>query len=249
MNFNIIGSCSLTINHFNNGPVTRSLEICEIPLKSLFGPFNQTISAYIMDVCPPIASSPIDFSAMPHLSELQFADFYDSSQPKRVDILVGFDALYSLLTDEVRRGPAGTPVALGTQFGWALNGPYPLQPSNFSRAQNQVLITQTVKQPSSSPPKHVSDPVVRVARQSVLARPDSAHVRSCLAVMDRDHSEPSQIVCPKRLEYLLALDALHQLINCKGRQNQQGYPPALVGWNRKRPQFGVQTNEAEMRDR
>ena len=149
MNFNIIGSSSLTISHFNNVPVTRSLEICEIPLKSLFGPFNHTISAYIMDVCPPIASSPIDFSAMPHLSELQFADFYDSSQPKRVDILVGFDALYSLLTDEMRRGPAGTPVALGTQFGWALNGPYPLQPGNFSCAQSQVLLTQTVKQPSS----------------------------------------------------------------------------------------------------
>ena len=144
MNFPIIGSSSLTVSHFNNGSVSRSLQICEIPLKSVFGPFNHTISAYIMDVCHPLTSSPVNISALPHLSGLKFADSYESSQPKQVDILIGFDVLYSFLTDKVRRGPAGTPVALDTKFGWALNGPYLLQPINFSREQSQVLHTQTV---------------------------------------------------------------------------------------------------------
>ncbi|XP_076652421.1 uncharacterized protein LOC143358832 [Halictus rubicundus] len=57
----------------------------------------------------------------PHIRGLPLAD-PDFANPARVDVLLGADVC-GLLFRERRVGPAGTPVAVRTPFGWTLIGP------------------------------------------------------------------------------------------------------------------------------
>merc|ERR1711867_197884 len=47
-----------------------------------------------------------------------------SSEPKQLDLLIGFDHMYDILTGSFLRGPRGAPVDLESRFGWFLHGPY-----------------------------------------------------------------------------------------------------------------------------
>ncbi|XP_074658631.1 uncharacterized protein LOC141911540 [Tubulanus polymorphus] len=58
----------------------------------------------------------------PHLRGVHFSEFYYKDGSVDVDILIGADFYWSVMTGEVRRSNRG-PVALGTKFGWTLSGP------------------------------------------------------------------------------------------------------------------------------
>ncbi|XP_074657117.1 uncharacterized protein LOC141910285 [Tubulanus polymorphus] len=58
----------------------------------------------------------------PHLRGVHFSEFYYKDGSVDVDILIGADYYWSVMTGEVRRSNRG-PVALGTKFGWTLSGP------------------------------------------------------------------------------------------------------------------------------
>ena len=49
-------------------------------------------------------------------------EHYDRDETLPVDILVGIDQFYSLVTDVKIRGPVNSPVAVQTHFGWILHG-------------------------------------------------------------------------------------------------------------------------------
>ena len=57
-----------------------------------------------------------------HLSGLQLADYLTETTPADVDILIGSDQYWQLVTGEVRRGDSG-PMAIYTRLGWVLSGP------------------------------------------------------------------------------------------------------------------------------
>ena len=71
-------------------------------------------------VCSPI-SNLVDLSHYPHLNGLALANSVDVSS-KRIDILIGADHYYDIVTGEVIRGSAG-PVAISSKLGWLLSGP------------------------------------------------------------------------------------------------------------------------------
>ena len=58
----------------------------------------------------------------PHLSGLEFADEPGDGEELHVDVLVGSDHYWDLITGRVRRGSDG-PVAIDTKLGWVLSGP------------------------------------------------------------------------------------------------------------------------------
>ena len=47
----------------------------------------------------------------------------DSGHGGDLDILIGCDYYWGLITGKVKVGPIGEPVGLETQFGWVLNAP------------------------------------------------------------------------------------------------------------------------------
>ena len=147
MQFPVVHRTPLTVHHFNKGSVERTFDVCNIRLESVLSGASLNISALVSEVCQPISSPAIDFSRLPHTKGLSFSDRYSSSQDKPVDVLIGYDFLYDLLTDSVRRGPRGLPVALNTRFGWTLHGPYSRQSLGRSQESSHVCISE-VREPN-----------------------------------------------------------------------------------------------------
>lgn len=57
-----------------------------------------------------------------HLTGLHLADHSDGNSPLQIDILIGCDHYWELITGKVRRGESG-PTAIQTHLGWVLSGP------------------------------------------------------------------------------------------------------------------------------
>ena len=57
-----------------------------------------------------------------HLSRLDLADTLDNKAPMKVEMLIGSDIYWDLVTGETIRGQSG-PVAVNTRLGWELSGP------------------------------------------------------------------------------------------------------------------------------
>ena len=64
----------------------------------------------------------LDVESYPHLRGLQLADSsLVNDIPTNVDILIGSDHYFDVVTDEICRGNKG-PVAINTIFGWVISG-------------------------------------------------------------------------------------------------------------------------------
>ncbi|KRZ83330.1 hypothetical protein T08_6177 [Trichinella sp. T8] len=72
-------------------------------------------------ICGKIRQAPVKLSEWPHLSNLPVADQYEE-RTLTIDVLIGLDYYFNLVGGDVRRGPAGGPVAIHSQLGWILCG-------------------------------------------------------------------------------------------------------------------------------
>ena len=75
-------------------------------------------------ICNPLTAQPINHSKQTydHLIGLELADSAESSDVLDVDILIGSDSYWDLVTGQVVRGDGG-PTAIHTKVGWILSGP------------------------------------------------------------------------------------------------------------------------------
>ena len=88
------------------------------------GGFLGLLAVVVPHICDPVQTQPIAFArgAYQHLANLELADPGETSGELEVDLLVGCDHYWSIVTGRVIRGPSGS-VATETQFGWVLSGP------------------------------------------------------------------------------------------------------------------------------
>ena len=83
------------------------------------------MSAYsIPMICEPLSGQTVDLAKNRYdfLSDLHLADYSREAGPAEVDILIGSEQYWQLVTGRVRRGNSG-PMALHTRLGWVLSGP------------------------------------------------------------------------------------------------------------------------------
>ena len=75
-------------------------------------------------ICEPLNCQPVSFSQenFEHLAGLDLADSSDGRSRLEIDILIGSDQYWELITGEIRQGNFG-PVAIHTELGWVLSGP------------------------------------------------------------------------------------------------------------------------------
>ena len=75
-------------------------------------------------ICEPISSQPINASveSHDHLLKLELADSADGNSHLPVDLLIGCDYYWDLVTGSICRGVQG-PTAIHTKLGWVLSGP------------------------------------------------------------------------------------------------------------------------------
>jgi hypothetical protein len=95
-------------------------------------------------ICEPLATQPIPacIEENQHLASLDLADFADTSSRFKVDILIGSDYYWSLVTGEICRGDSG-PIAIHTKLGWVLSGPIALSDSEQSSVN--LITTHVLK--------------------------------------------------------------------------------------------------------
>ena len=75
-------------------------------------------------ICNLLVSQPINYARdhYDHLLGIELADSADLGYVLEVDMLIGSDLYWSLVTRRVRRGRSG-PMGVHTRIGWILSGP------------------------------------------------------------------------------------------------------------------------------
>ena len=121
------GEKCMTIATF--GAAQGQVQTCEyvkVGLRLRNGQSKHLTLFSVPTICEPLTQHIVnDFrDVYPHLKGLDFADATDSACELHVDILIGSDSYWELVTGRVRRGTDG-PVALETRLGWVLSGPIP----------------------------------------------------------------------------------------------------------------------------
>ena len=84
-----------------------------------------TLSLYVVPtICEPLVGQPVAacIGKKPRLMGLELADFLTSGSTLPVDVLIGSDYYWELVTGSVSRGSSG-PTAIHTKLGWVLSGP------------------------------------------------------------------------------------------------------------------------------
>ena len=119
------GEQSLLISTF--GTVSEQAKV--YPLVSvgvhLKGYPNASLSLYVVPtICEPLSGQPVTATveADDHLMGLDLADVADGISSLPVDILIGCDHYWDLVTGSICRGKTG-PIAIHTKLGWVLSGP------------------------------------------------------------------------------------------------------------------------------
>ena len=96
-------------------------------------------------ICDPLQSQSIAEAThtYAHLKGLELADYGTGEDNVEVDILVGSDQYWSLVSGRVVRGEHG-PTAIETKLGWVLSGPIP-EGIQVDRHQSNLVTTHVLK--------------------------------------------------------------------------------------------------------
>ena len=135
------GEHQLSIAAF--GSCREKPKVCPIVNVGLMTKGNSIVhlSLFVVPmICEPLVTQPIStcIEENRHLASLDLADFADTSSNLEVDILIGSDYYWSLVTGEICCGDSG-PIAIHTKLGWVLSGPIATTDSE----QSSVNLTTT----------------------------------------------------------------------------------------------------------
>ena len=108
-------------------------------------------------ICEPLAGQPIS-ACVELLATLDLADISDGSSSLEVDVLIGSDYYWSLVTGEVCRGNGG-PIAIQTKLGWVLSGP--LSVSGPGHSSVNLITTHVLKADALQPELNPLDDTLR----------------------------------------------------------------------------------------
>eukprot|EP00794_Sanderia_malayensis_P016989 gene16989-18701_t len=107
-----------------------TLQVCDLTQIAVRSPFTDEVTyvdVYVVPmVCAPLTRQVIKeaVNLYPHLQRIPLADFNPNGEELDVQILIGADAIWNLMTGRSIRGELG-PVALETKLGWVLSGTVP----------------------------------------------------------------------------------------------------------------------------
>ena len=121
------GSQVLSIAAF--GANREQTKVCPIVSVGvcLKGYADTSLSLYVVPmICKPLSCQPITASIETNkrLASLDLADSAEGESPLPVDVLIGCDYYWELVTGQISRGKGG-PTAIQTKLGWVLCGPAP----------------------------------------------------------------------------------------------------------------------------
>ena len=122
---------NLNLNTFGKEQYKRRQ--CDLVKVNIRGQDGTDIEIYAL-------SSPMICS--PHLQELQLSEFSQEEPVDHIDILIGSDHYWDVVTGDISRENDG-PVALDSKFGWLLSGP-------LKRRENSVITNLAIQKVAST---------------------------------------------------------------------------------------------------
>ena len=139
LGLNSLGTETLNLNTFGDDRVTK--QRCDkVKIKLQAKPETVEISALTFSkICSPL-SMKLDVESYPHLRGLQLADSsLVNDIPTNIDILIGSDHYFDVVTDEICRGDKG-PVAINTILGWVISGPTQKDIKDDASSANLIIL-------------------------------------------------------------------------------------------------------------
>ena len=124
----------------------KEVDIILIKVRTLVGHPDILIEAVVVPVvCAPLPNQNTKTVKMshPHLQNLFLADFSDDEN-KEVDILLGLDYYWSIVSGFTIHSGPGSPVASYTSLGWVLSGVSKLPPSQGVNSLTTVCLKASV---------------------------------------------------------------------------------------------------------
>ena len=117
-------------------------EIVELGLKLKNGDDLKLVALVVPFICNPLTAQPISHSKdrYCHLLGLDLADSAEIDDVLDVDILIGSDSYWTLVTGRVLRGANG-PMAIHSKVEWILSGPVDKQETTVNLTFNSILTT------------------------------------------------------------------------------------------------------------
>ena len=99
-------------------------EVVRVGVKAKLGPDKRLALFVVPHICDALTAQPISTCTekYDHLVQIDLADAADGNSQLEVDILVGCDHYWDLVTGKTLRGEGG-PIAIQTTLGWVLSGP------------------------------------------------------------------------------------------------------------------------------
>ena len=104
-----------------------------------------SLSLYVVPtICDPLVKQPIVtcIEKTSSFKGLEFADYSDGKSSLQVDVLIGSDYYWELVTGSVCRSEQG-PTAIHTKLGWVLSGPMPS--TSDSRCSANLVTTHVLR--------------------------------------------------------------------------------------------------------
>ena len=104
-----------------------------------------TMSLFVIPmICEPLVGQPIDMciNQKPHLKGFELADWTDKGSKLEVDILIGSDYYWDLVTGVVSKSTGG-PTAIYTKLGWVLSGA--VMVGNSDQCSMNLVTTHTLR--------------------------------------------------------------------------------------------------------
>lgn len=94
-------------------------EVVRVGVKSKLGPDKSLALFVVPHICDALTTQPISMCTekYDHLAHIDLADAADGNSQMEVDILVGCDYYWDLVTGQTLRGEGG-PIAIQTTFIW-----------------------------------------------------------------------------------------------------------------------------------
>ena len=130
----------LLIESFGNNCSENKLEKVIVKIIGLDG-VEIPISCFVKDICAPLTNQNINYAkTFSHIQNLTLADNNPNNKKLKVDLLIGADFYWSVVTNHIIKGKEG-PVVLNTKVGYVLSGPL----NNDESKNSSVLMSHVMK--------------------------------------------------------------------------------------------------------
>ncbi|CAB3979510.1 Hypothetical predicted protein [Paramuricea clavata] len=125
LNLDAEGTQNLMIKTFRGQAELQTCEFLHFNIETESTYPDLSLTAFVVTkICQPLRhqTTQVAEEIFHHLESLNLADLSTGEEELEVDILVGSDQYWNLITGAVRRGDPG-PNTMGTEVGWVVSGP------------------------------------------------------------------------------------------------------------------------------